>query len=42
MFSYGPPQGLELEEKRKIKNKGGVIFAPRAKQGIVPIIVVTQ
>ncbi len=32
-----PPQGLKLEEeKRKIKNKGEwVIYAPRAKHGIV-------
>ncbi len=31
-----PPQELEIEKERKIKNNGGVVYAPSAKQGIAP------
>ncbi len=33
---YRPPQGLEIEKERIIKNKRGGIYALSAQQGIAP------
>ncbi len=37
-----PPQGLEFEKNEKSKIREGVLCAPRAQHGRVPVISVLQ